>query len=594
MRAGELILPLLYGATRAAAVDSFDYIIVGAGTAGLVVANRLTEDPSVTVGVIEPGTDQRDNPDVSDWRRASVPLGTAVDWNYTTTKQSGANDRELEANQGKAWGGTSAINGMFYIRGDAAQFDAWEDLGNPGWNWDSLFPYFKKSEKHTVPSDAQLAGGATYEPQHHGFEGYVHTGYPLALRNSSFASTMLQTFKGLDVPHNPDFNGGDVYGFTAVPQTLDTKLDIRWDAARAYLYPIEQRSNLKIIQGTVTRILWESEKADRSSCGSDCSFARGVQFVTDDGEGHTLDAKKEVIISAGVYRTPLVLEGSGIGNPRILEALGIKTEVDLPGVGENLQDRSNNYLAFAGYMGASASAYMHFYKASDLFGSKITGIEASTRASLSKWAQAIVDASGSSALQVTAIEKLLRVQHDLLFKHNVTAAEILTGVAPLGVELFGSSFWTLMPFSRGNVHLQSTENIHKPLIDPRFFLIDFDLTTAVALGKLARKFWLSKRVNEFTKTQVVPPVNILPKDATDAQWESFMRANSTDNYHAIGTASMMPRELGGVVDPELRVYGTANVRVVDASVLPIRFSGHPMATIYAVAERAADIIKKAW
>ena len=205
---------------------------------------------------------------------------------------------------------------MTYIRGDTAQFDAWEDLGNPGWNWATLFPYYKKSEKYTVPSNTQVAAGATFEYQDHGFDGHVHVGYPLALVNGSFAPRVIQTWEGLSLPHNPDLNSGGVRGFSMGPQTLDPELNIRWDAARAYYYPIEERPNLKIVKGTVKRIIWAEEKCKWSPCDDNRLVASGVEFLNGDGETDVLKARKEVVISAGAVRTPLVLEGSGIGNPR--------------------------------------------------------------------------------------------------------------------------------------------------------------------------------------------------------------------------------------------------------------------------------------
>lgn len=221
--------------------------------------------------------------------------------------------------------------GMTYIRGDAAEFDAWEDLGNSGWNWATLFPCYKKSEKYTIPSDTKLAAGATYKSQYHGFNGDVHTGYPLTLRNGSSAPPVIQTWEGLSLPHNPDLNSGDVRGFSMGPQTLDPGLDMRWDAARAYYYPVEDRPNLKIVKGTVKRITWAPEKRKRLPGDDNCLVANGVEFLTDDGETDVLNAGKEVIVSAGAVRTPLVLEGSGIGNPRF------ETEICL----QNLQIESD-------------------------------------------------------------------------------------------------------------------------------------------------------------------------------------------------------------------------------------------------------------
>jgi choline dehydrogenase len=206
---------------------------------------------------------------------------------------------------------------MTYIRGEAAAIDAWEELGNPGWNWESLFPYYKKSENSTVPSDAQLAAGATYESQYHGFNGHIRTGYPATLANGSFAPVVIQTWEDLSLPHNPDLNSGRLPGFSMGPQTIDGELGLRWDAARAYYYPVEGRPNLKIIQGTVKRITWAPKSRKGLPFGSQPPMvATGVEYLTNDGKTNVLCIRKEVILSAGALRTPLVLEGSGIGNSR--------------------------------------------------------------------------------------------------------------------------------------------------------------------------------------------------------------------------------------------------------------------------------------
>ena len=216
---------------------------------------------------------------------------------------------------------------------------------------------------------------------------------------------------------------------------------------------------------------------------------------------------------------------------RILKSLGIETKVELPGVGENLIEQPNLILAYSGDLEPSSSAYHTFATATDLFGSDVAAVKASTLASLSKWAQAAVDASGSDALNITAIEKLLHIQHDLLFKQNVTAAEVLTVVAPQG--LLASNYWILLPFSRGSVHLGSADKINEPLIDPRFFLADFDLNATVVTGKLAQSFWLSEPMNTVVTGPLIPGPNVLPNDATDAQWEAYVREYREFSFRSV-------------------------------------------------------------
>lgn len=208
---------------------------------------------------------------------------------------------------------------MTYIRADSAEVDAWEHLGNPGWNWEALLPFYKKSENSTIPTASQLAAGATYEREYHGFDGPIRTGYTTALKNGSFGPAITGTWDGLALPHCPDLNAGDVRGYSMGPQTIDPQQALRWDAARAYYYPVEDRPNLKIVQGTAKRITWAetAEARKRKSCdGGKRLIANGVEYVTDDGKTEVLGVGKEVVVSAGAARTPLVLEGSGIGNPR--------------------------------------------------------------------------------------------------------------------------------------------------------------------------------------------------------------------------------------------------------------------------------------
>lgn len=211
-------------------------------------------------------------------------------------------------------------------------------------------------------------------------------------------------------------------------------------------------------------------------------------------------------------------------NARILKSLGIETRIDLPGVGENLIEQPSHFLLFSGDLqDSSASAYHSYVTAADLFGADLTAVEAATRASIPKWAKAAADASGARSVDACALEKVLKIQHDLLFKHNVTAAEILLAIAP--DNILASNYWALFPFSRGSVHLESADNINKPLVDPRIFLADFDLATVVAAGRLAEKFWLSEPMKR--KGSVTGPIVSggweLPDNATDAQWRAYLR-----------------------------------------------------------------------
>ncbi|KAI1743581.1 GMC oxidoreductase [Xylaria scruposa] len=570
---------------RVAYGETYDYIIAGAGTCGLVLANRLSANPKIRVAVIEPGEDVRNNVNVTDPSLFTVAYDTPIDWQYSTTPQPAAGNRTIPWHAGKAIGGTSTINGMTYIRGDKPQFDAWESLGNEGWNWETLFPYYKKAEKFTIPSAAQAAAGATYDPAVHGETGHVHTGFPFFLTNSSFHELATKTWGALGFPLIKDDNVGSVRGFSVWPQTLDRDQNLRYDSARSYYYGVEDRPNLTIIKGTVKKINWA-----HSSNSSQAAVAEGVEYVTPDGKLVELTAAEEVILSAGALRSPLILESSGVGNPSLLKELGIETLIDLPGVGEYLQEQPNTVLLYSTTYNTSGSApYATFSTAQDLFGNKTSAMKASTSAQIPDWAKKVVAAS-NGAVEEANVEKLLRTQHDLIFNKNVTIGESL---ATISGEYLVSAMWLLLPFSWGSVHLTSVDTINAPAIDPKYFLIDFDLDVQIGLGRQAQRFWHTKPVSNIVGDILLSAGDDLPLNATDEQWTKYISDTLMPNHHPIGTASMMSRELGGVVDPKLKVYGTKNVRVVDGSVLPLQFSGHLTATLYAVAERAAEIIIKA-
>ncbi|KAI0835608.1 putative GMC oxidoreductase [Hypoxylon sp. FL0890] len=580
----ELVVPLILLALSAQArCESFDYVIAGAGTCGLVLANRLSEDPNVRVAVIEPGEDVRNNPNVTDVTRFLRAYGTAIDWQYTTTPQPGANNRSIPFHAGKAIGGTSTINGMTYIRGDKAEFDVWEDLGNNGWNWDTLYPYFKQVERFSPPTEAQQAAGATFNPEYHGEDGILKTGFPFELFNGTLHEVAQQAWENLGYPLNPDVNGGETRGFDIWPQTLDRDANIREDAARAYYYPVEQRPNLKIINGTVTKLTWANSTGNGGTLSAD-----GLEYLNPEGQTVTVNAAKEVLLSAGSLRSPLILERSGVGNPSILKKYGIETKIELSGVGEHLQDQPNTPLEYTSKINVTGTVpYATFATAEDIFGNETSTVAATTAAKLSEWARK-VSRVNTAGIDASVLEKIFRIQHDLIFKQNVTIAETLTSGSG---NVLISAFWLLLPFSRGSVHIKSAEHLDYPAIDPEYFLIDFDLTVQTGLGRLSQKLWYTDPISDLLVGNLVPSEASLPRNATDSQWATFIASTSSPNHHPIGTASMMSRELGGVVDPELKVYGTSNVRVVDASVLPMQISGHLTATLYAVAERAAEIIK---
>ncbi|TQV92392.1 hypothetical protein V2A60_007084 [Cordyceps javanica] len=564
-----------------AAAEPVDYIVVGGGTSGLLVANRLSRDAGTTVAVVDPGADERDNAIVkspNDWLQV---FGNHVAEQHISVEQAHADNRKVTFYSGRGIGGTSLINGMTYIRGDAAEFDSWEQLGNQGWNWDTMLKYYKKLEGFVAPDEWQVDAGATFDPELHGTGGDLHTCFNPLLLNGSWYDATVEAWSSLGVSKIKDVNSGSVGGFDVWPQTIDAQTNTRWDAASAFYWPVyEQRRNLALINGTVSKLLWDDQKTT-----PDRAWASGVEYTSAAGEVVQLSAKKQVILAAGALKTPLILERSGVGQSALLTANGVPVVVDLPGVGENLVDNPLvSYVYKSDFTASGYTPYSTFLTAQQLFGDAVSAQASLVASRIAQWARQVADRSGG-ALNATAVEKLMTVQHDLVFGKNVTTVEIVQ--AAQDGALSGAA-WNLLPFSRGRVHIAG--NGTTTLLDPQFLAVDYDLESTIAIGKAVRSFYNAGPIRPHVAGQLDPPADKLPENPSEEDWRRFIPGAVGPNNHPLATAAMMARELGGVVDPKLKVYGTANVRVVDASVVPTQLSGHLTATIYAIAERASEFI----
>lgn len=486
------------------------------------------------------------------------------------------------------------------MRAEAAQIDDWEKIGNPGWNWESLFQYYKKSETIAVPNERQAAAGMTYEPDFHGSEGPVSTGWPTNIVEKEYLDLLQETYPLLGVPVSTDPNGGDMRGVSTYPRTqrnVDGE-DIQESSRTAYYEPVmESRSNLDVItETTARRIIWGSASNGTTS-NSTGIRAAGVEISG--ASTRVINANREVILAAGSYRTPSILEYSGVGNPSILTPLGIDVKVDLPGVGEHLMDQTNNILDF--FLApdfapnGSDTAYVGFVTAQDIWGADAATVAQDALDALPSYAESIASRN-NGATSAEDLLSILRIQYDTMFAGNITLVEILHGLS-LRDDRLECEFWSSLPFSRGNVHVTSGEppnGTDRPgiKINNNYFMLDYDLKAQIGAAKTVRRLFSTAPLNgSATVGEISPGLNTVPLDASDDEWEVWLKAEFRSTWHPVGSAVMMPRDLGGVVDSKLKVYGTSNVRVVDASLFPYQVNGHPSSTVYAVAEKAADIIK---
>lgn len=469
------------------------------------------------------------------------------------------------------------------MRPASSQIDLWPSLGLDI-DWSLLLTAGKGGEHFTFPTTAQTELGAGYEAQDHGFAGPLTTCISPHMTTGDIHEVFNTTFKALGVPPRDEFCGGELRGFGVQAATQDAADDIREDSAHAYYYPVADRKNLAVlVNTTAARVIWASYN---SAAGN--VVAAGAEVIRQTGEVSIIYANRDVILSAGALRSPAILEQSGIGQPGVLADFSIDIKVDLPSVGENLQDQTTiSILANAPTQNFTGfPAFVAQVSLSDLFGPNTTSFYQSALAKIQDYGATIAAQNGGGSNASTQ-ERLLRSQLDLLYNSNTPAAELV----PLGLgNLIGCIFWPLQPFSRGSVHINSTDPLVQPTITPNFFQLDFDSRMAVAAGRFSRKLLTTKPlVNLIDVSTMTPSFEDVAEDANDEVWLQWIKNDSKyqPNYHHLGTCAMLPQAMGGVVDNEFRVYGTENVRVVDLSVVPLQVAGHSTALLYAIAEWAS-------
>jgi len=582
----------------------FDFVIIGGGTAGLALANRLSENPQNSIAVLEAGKAHINDPLIlkpDGW--LGQFMNPEYDWRFPTVPQPHAGNAEVIWSRGKGLGGTSAMNLLGWTRPQREDLDAFEKLGNPGWNFEEFYKYSKKSEKFVIPNSSRNREYQDlYNAESIGTDGPVPISFARTSSGAEFAFQKSLETRGISIVN--DTLSGDTLGTAKVISTIDPVSGTRSYAASQYLLPVVNRPNLKVLSEAYVLKIVTSKQGDEV-------VATGVEFEHGDVT-YRVDATKEVILSAGTIKSPNILELSGIGDRAILEPLGIPVQAHLPAVGTNVQEhltdtglvyemRGDYNIATGDLMRDPAfhsklkEAYPDVEGPLSLVWSGITYLPLQT---ITPRATSIIEKQREAIAKEAknlppGRQEQYEIQFDILNNSKVPDVEIMVFPFSLLPDTSGKPHIALLPvishpFSRGTIHINSADPKANPTIDPHYLEAEADVEIMLETFKFSREIAKTGPFKDLVVAEAMPGPNVVE----DNDIKEYLKKHLWTVWHTSGSLSMLPKDKGGVVDPKLKVYGTKNIRAVDLSIVPLEVSAHTQALAYGIAEMAAEFIKK--